>query len=296
MADHKDWVAMKPKLRRAFAALKKIGIRAETNFSISLSNGIAEIYDPKARGYAFYHSQDHDGARETGKVSIAVGSFTKPKRSAAVIAIGNEVRDALVEEGLHVEWDGSAKARPVVYASTESFEAQHAAMAASEQDEAALDAEHERVLPAWLEAVRASDFGARLTAAAVSLDNSFWLSHFDYFKAEKKHDAQTKKLNKVRIGLPIGKTIHIHSHGAVCAKLDNVEAYKNKFALRDFAAACRKQRLVVVEEEVERNMLWLDVTEWKPSSTPTRVTKTSKTKPRSKAKAKSSKAKSRSSR
>ena len=115
--DHANWIAMKPKIKSAFAELKKAGITAKMNFSISITNGIAEIYDPKFRGYAFWHSQDQARVREDGIVTLAFGTFANKATADATVGIGREVRAALEKQKLFVDWDDNAAARIVVHLS-----------------------------------------------------------------------------------------------------------------------------------------------------------------------------------
>lgn len=135
-ADHANWIAMKPKIKAAFAALKTAGITAKMNFSISISNGISEIYDPKFRGYAFWHSQDHVRVREDGVVTLAFGTFAKKATDQAIVGIGREVRAALEAQKLFVDWNDSADSRIDVHLSK---------AAKTKQEKAALKAYEARV-------------------------------------------------------------------------------------------------------------------------------------------------------
>lgn len=109
--EHVTWSAMKPKIEAAFARLEEAGITAKMNFSISISNGISEIYDPRFRGYAFWHEQDEVRVRTEGVVMLAFGVFAKRPTDDAIVALGREVRAALEEQGLFVDWDDSADSR-----------------------------------------------------------------------------------------------------------------------------------------------------------------------------------------
>lgn len=138
-ADHANWIAMKPKIKAAFSELAKAGITAKMNFSISISNGIAEIYDPKYRGYAFWHSQDHVRVREDGIVTLAFGAFAKKVTDDATVGIGREVRAALEKQKLFVVWDDSADSRIDVHLSKAAKANQEKAARKADDERAARD-------------------------------------------------------------------------------------------------------------------------------------------------------------
>jgi hypothetical protein len=161
---------MKPKLRRAFAALTKAGIKSRANFSISLSNGYSEIYETGYRGFAFYHSQDTAGARTSGSVNIAFGAFAKGAKHKDIIAIGRELKQALEAEGLFVDWDESAESRPTVHLSEKSkLREQTAASARIQRNRAAQETTRAALLK--------TDFDAKMIEATESLGYA-WISSF----------------------------------------------------------------------------------------------------------------------
>ena len=105
------------RLDAAFAALESRGIVARQNFTCCQSCGHGEIYDEvegargagrAVRGYAFYHQQDTESAIHYGELYLAYGSTDE---SLSTADVGERVADALREQGLSVDWDGSDRSR-----------------------------------------------------------------------------------------------------------------------------------------------------------------------------------------
>lgn len=65
-------------------------------------------------GYCFYHGQDLERAVENGDLYLAFGSLGDPSTEERVLAAGRIVADALTQEGLPFQWDGTTKQRILV--------------------------------------------------------------------------------------------------------------------------------------------------------------------------------------
>jgi len=105
------------RIDRAFAALEAKGIVARQNFTCCQTCGNAEIGEEieefaktiEPKGYTYYHMQDTEGACEDGSLYLAYGTVGGTDEDA--VAVGNTIRDTLVENGLTVEWDGQLDKR-----------------------------------------------------------------------------------------------------------------------------------------------------------------------------------------
>lgn len=117
---HQNWEAMQPKIESAFTKLKEQGIRAEMNFSITLTDGISEIWDDSFEGYAFYHEQDTERAEESGELVVAYGSMKPDASETDILSAGRLVKQALEAEGLYVDWLEDPESRIYVYLSEEA--------------------------------------------------------------------------------------------------------------------------------------------------------------------------------
>jgi len=124
------------RLEAASRKLETSGILVRENFTCCGTCGSYEIWDEIAkakksgssvRGYAFYHSQDADGAAEGGRLHLSYGS-TEEGEDASV-AIASQIEAALRAEGLTVNWNGTIgqrigidlewrRRRPIMAAST----------------------------------------------------------------------------------------------------------------------------------------------------------------------------------
>ena len=102
------------RLDAAFSALESQGIVARQHFSCCGTCGSSEIWDEidafgrgggRARGYAFYHVQDTDGAVEGGGLFLNYGACEDGEAQA--LGIGREIVAALEQHGLRTDWDGS---------------------------------------------------------------------------------------------------------------------------------------------------------------------------------------------
>ncbi len=121
LAAQAGWPAVtdNDRLTAAFAALDDAGIIAREDFSCCQNCGAAEIGDvdiddpDRIRGYTFYHQQDTESAASGGGIYLAYGPFNASPEPGVdpVAAIGREVADALQEQGLTVDWDGSTRKR-----------------------------------------------------------------------------------------------------------------------------------------------------------------------------------------
>jgi hypothetical protein len=106
------------RLDRAFAALESGGIIARQNFSCCGTCGAGEIWEEmeaqrergrEIRGYAFFHEQDTDSAVEGYGLYLSYGSTEEDEGPALQIA--QEIVNALKNEGLQTDWDGTWEKR-----------------------------------------------------------------------------------------------------------------------------------------------------------------------------------------
>jgi hypothetical protein len=204
--EHKNWTAMKPKLRRAFKALADDGIKAKANHSISISNGIAELERSGQRGYCFYHAQDAERGREQGEVWLAFGVFAEDPKDADIVKVGKLVKKALVREGLHVVWNGSAESRIEVHLSK-------AAWAQKGKDDRARWKARDKV-EAGLD-VAAID-GKLLAAAKVLEKDLLAVSDDEWHAGKEKVRARAKKATwgGYVASLPLGRK-HLDGDGTI---------------------------------------------------------------------------------
>jgi hypothetical protein len=104
----------KSKLTAAFKRMRTFGILARQNFMCCQTCGCAKvdlIVDEKRAkkkevplGYCFYHAQDADTLRLTGKVFLAYGAIDNSGDSTAV---GHIICECLRQCGLEFQWEGS---------------------------------------------------------------------------------------------------------------------------------------------------------------------------------------------
>jgi hypothetical protein len=107
-------------LERAFARLRRTGIVAEENFTCCQSCGVAEIGGEVPEGsvmdgYAFFHRQDTEGALTDGKLFLSYGTFGSESGPQKAVEVGERVVAALEAEGLRTQWNGSPRARIIVF-------------------------------------------------------------------------------------------------------------------------------------------------------------------------------------
>lgn len=107
------------KLDRAFARLHEQGICALHCTGDTQDDGFEAVSDaleeegvPEDRyhGYCFYYSQDIDHALDEEGLLLAYGDIDRNDKKAC-IAVGQLICEALRQEGLEVQWDGSTKQR-----------------------------------------------------------------------------------------------------------------------------------------------------------------------------------------
>ena len=109
------------RLDKAFDRLRAQGICAlhfpESGYT--MQHGRAAVIEevtaegvPEDRyaGFCFYHAQDIDRALDEEGLMLAFGSVVSEEDEDDV-QIGRMVRDALLQEGLQTEWDGTADSR-----------------------------------------------------------------------------------------------------------------------------------------------------------------------------------------
>jgi hypothetical protein len=120
LSEQANWPAVTDcdRLDAAFAALEGKGIVCRQDFSCCGTCGSGEIWDEMdqtqkkgvhVRGYAFYHMQDTESAVVGDGLYISYGS--KQDTEPAAIAIAQEISEALKQQGLKTDWDGTWKMR-----------------------------------------------------------------------------------------------------------------------------------------------------------------------------------------
>jgi hypothetical protein len=99
---------VRPLVARAFAALRKTGLVCRMNFSCCMGCACSElepiVKERKARGAVYFHRQDDKSFRAGRDLEVRYGPMEDG--DVAWTALGEEVRQALVDQGLVVEWDG----------------------------------------------------------------------------------------------------------------------------------------------------------------------------------------------
>lgn len=109
------------KLDRAFAGLHEQGICALQCTGDTQDDGYEAVIDalsedgvPEDRyhGYCFYYSQDIDHALDGEGLLLAYGHLGRSEvKEQEHVAVGQRILEALRQEGLEVEWNGSSKRR-----------------------------------------------------------------------------------------------------------------------------------------------------------------------------------------
>ena len=92
-------IELKKKVNEGFKLLRERGYWARQNWQCCSGCGWAAIEDKNASKAVFYHAQDARNLNKDGYVYIAWAGD------------GNEIRDAFVDAGLNVEWDGTENSR-----------------------------------------------------------------------------------------------------------------------------------------------------------------------------------------
>lgn len=113
------------KLTEAFHQLRKMGFLARQNFRCcqscasyelgEIASSMTDFKKSKYAGTVFYHHQDNTGFNECGKMYLAFGHYFD-EDDASTESAGRKILDVLKENGLNVEWDGSAHTRIKVLA------------------------------------------------------------------------------------------------------------------------------------------------------------------------------------
>lgn len=111
----------------AFAQLAEKGIVTRHNFDCdsdedgedleAIINEMDQVIAAgnRARGYAFYHQQDTEAVVDGNGLCISFGTGSRNESEQAALRIGNEVADALRQQGLAVDWDGTWSKRISVW-------------------------------------------------------------------------------------------------------------------------------------------------------------------------------------
>ncbi|WP_042381450.1 DUF6891 domain-containing protein [Streptacidiphilus melanogenes] len=103
------------RLSRAFEALDDAGITARENFTCCRNCGHSEIAAegaPDRRGFVYFHSQGTDSVARGDGLRLLYGGFDGSAETTT--AVGREVRSALEEVGLPVDWNGSPERTIIV--------------------------------------------------------------------------------------------------------------------------------------------------------------------------------------
>jgi hypothetical protein len=121
VAEQRSWPALTDadKVEAAFDALDASGVVARMNFTCCQTCGVAEIDDERpadrpSTGYVFFHQQDAERlADDPAYLYLAYGTLDPEQGRVAEQdeAVGRRVQEALVGQGLPVEWNGSSAQR-----------------------------------------------------------------------------------------------------------------------------------------------------------------------------------------
>lgn len=107
------------KLDRAFARLHELGICAlhcvgdtqDDGFE-AVSDALDDDLEERYHGYCFYYSQDIDRALQDEELLLAFGHIDRSEaKDKEHVAVGKAVCEAMRQEGVTVEWNGSTKRR-----------------------------------------------------------------------------------------------------------------------------------------------------------------------------------------
>ena len=119
----------KARLNAAFRDLRVQGILAKQNYACCQNCGFADLEEEfevlarrgrEVKGGVFYHAQDADTLRESGRCYLAYSGFDADEDAStaaqcdAAVRIGRIACDTLRRRGLKVKWDGSVKTRIAV--------------------------------------------------------------------------------------------------------------------------------------------------------------------------------------
>ena len=96
-------MSINAKITAAFKSLRKAGFFAKQNHTCCQSCG-CEALPEGTKNYVFYHRQDANDLKKTGKCFLSWGGD------------GEKIKAAALEVGLKVEWDGSPETRILVSA------------------------------------------------------------------------------------------------------------------------------------------------------------------------------------
>lgn len=114
-----DWQALRTRVARVFAALRKDGINARGPVGFTKSDAIhtVAVKPERYHGFAYFHSQDSQTARAGGDLWIGFGCTSRAATPVEVRAVGRAVATGLKAEGLFVKWNGKATERVAVHLS-----------------------------------------------------------------------------------------------------------------------------------------------------------------------------------
>jgi hypothetical protein len=107
-------------ISKAFKKLKNHSIVAREDYTCCQNCGCARIskYSDRYDGYCFYHDQDFECAKETGKLWLAYGDFeiddSGENDNELPKQIGKTIVKVLKSFKLKVEWNGDPSERILV--------------------------------------------------------------------------------------------------------------------------------------------------------------------------------------
>lgn len=106
--------AIRSRVQAVFGELRKMGFICKSNFQCCMTCALAELVEVaekrrRNRG-AYWHRQDEQHFRETGVLFIRFAYLPRNgiegDTSSLEVKIGEQVAEALREQGLELEWDG----------------------------------------------------------------------------------------------------------------------------------------------------------------------------------------------
>lgn len=122
LADEENWGGETDvdRVYKAFALLEARGFIALGHAGYTQSDGqsdVSERYHELGRpadkvAYVFFHGQDVEGAINGRGLYLAFGPIAHDSQPEDGPRLGGMVRDAMIAQGFHVEWDGTIGQRP----------------------------------------------------------------------------------------------------------------------------------------------------------------------------------------
>lgn len=110
--DENAVAACRGKIRLAFQALRRQGIRARANYKCCMTCATSALDVKNKLGGVYWHRQSDAGLKESGKLHI--GFFTQTGKRA--LEVGIKLNAALVAQGLQTKWNNDSGTKVLVYA------------------------------------------------------------------------------------------------------------------------------------------------------------------------------------